>query len=726
MSRVIDTASLRRDLQPKLFWPLRAAILFAFGVGIYFIGFEIPGFGPGPRSWLVAAIAAAFLSRPLGRCADDGRNGPDILFRMVLSAAWVWVFAFGGRILFTWFPPWDATVGVILGLVGGFSTLRYVRSVELPNRFVHRRGRQLKTAADVDQLLEARLPNPDVPAAPASGVSNARLGSPDSGGSNGASGPTAASPKHPNHQGNGHATNGHTPVNGAGPSVQSTRSVPAGESVSEPQTLNWAGKRMPWLSATGNFAVIGAAGSGKTLMHYELLRSVVPHLRPGSDRRVLFFDIKAEVRSQIEAMNPSCPVITMNPFDARAVAWDIGADLTDFDHLDDYVRPFVPQNPAAHDRFFADSARRILQAVFGMLIQRGPRWTLRHVVLMAQNADVLRVLITQDKTWGKIAGDRFQPEVTWQAVKQELDNALGSMRTVAKLWDRCGDRKMSLRKWMREESSIVLLGAPPNQAETTSAINRVMFELMADEARSRPASNGRDHFWFFIDELAEAGKINGLAGLLGTGRSKGVRAVVGFQTLASMHQAYGVEQTDAILGNFANTSMIRVECPKTADWCRQKVGRYDGYEYMQSGMAIPGHEYPQRPHTTLNESLTERDTVLASEFMDLPAAFGGVVHGFHIIQPFEDKIVFKGSVKYAITPARRENDFQPWQAASAEALRPWDDKDTADTQIDLPAAAAEAERLKAQAGASFMSPTPAPSVVDDLKEIIAATRRKRS
>ena len=79
-------------------------------------------------------------------------------------------------------------------------------------------------------------------------------------------------------------------------------------------------------------------------MHYELLRSVVPHVRPGSDRRVLFFDIKAEVRSQIEAMNPPCPVVTMNPFDSRAVAWDIGADLTTFDQLADYVRPDLPDS----------------------------------------------------------------------------------------------------------------------------------------------------------------------------------------------------------------------------------------------------------------------------------------------------------------------------------------------------------------------------------------------
>jgi hypothetical protein len=482
---------------------------------------------------------------------------------------------------------------------------------------------------------------------------------------------------------------------------------------------------MPWQSATGNFAVIGAAGSGKTLMHYELLRSVVPHIRPGSDRRVLFFDIKAELRSQIEAMNPPCPVVTMNPFDSRAVAWDIAADLTSFDQLADYVRPFVPSRNRA-EPFFPDSARKILEAVFGMLIQRSQRWTLRHVVLMAENGDILQKLIENDPVWSKIVGDRFRPEITWQSVKQELDNAVASLRTIARLWDRCGNRKMSLRKWMKEESSIVLFGAPPDQEETTQAINRVMFELVATEARSRPASNGRDHFWFFIDELAQAGKISGLSGLVGTGRSKGVRAVVGFQDMASMHLSYGVEQTDAILGNFANTSMLRVECPKTADWCRQKMGRYDGFEYMRSGMPVPGYEYEHRPSTTFNESLQERDVALASEFGDLAAAFGGEVHGFHIIQPFREKLAFKGVVTYPLVPAKPEVDFRPWAASSEQALRPWDDQDTQETGIDLPAVAAAVAKAQQQAG-SNQGPTadPEPSAIDDLDQIIALTRKKR-
>ena len=91
----------------------------------------------------------------------------------------------------------------------------------------------------------------------------------------------------------------------------------------------WACTLLPIDMATRNMLVIGTVGSGKTLTINMFMRSVLPLLVPGSQRRAIVFDPKQEVYPIIRGIGPFCPIYILNPMDQRCTAWDMARDITD-------------------------------------------------------------------------------------------------------------------------------------------------------------------------------------------------------------------------------------------------------------------------------------------------------------------------------------------------------------------------------------------------------------
>ena len=86
--------------------------------------------------------------------------------------------------------------------------------------------------------------------------------------------------------------------------------------------------RVPSECAYSHLALVGATGSGKTLLQRLLMQSVLPRVGEGFGHRALIYDAKQDVLSVLAGMKLSCPIRTLNPLDARAVAWDMAADIT--------------------------------------------------------------------------------------------------------------------------------------------------------------------------------------------------------------------------------------------------------------------------------------------------------------------------------------------------------------------------------------------------------------
>jgi hypothetical protein len=436
----------------------------------------------------------------------------------------------------------------------------------------------------------------------------------------------------------------------------------APRAASEPP-LRWAGLKLPASVSEGHFAVVGAIGSGKTLMHRELMASVLPHVTPGSDRRAILYDVKGDAPSALRQMGvPTSRIITLNPFDERSFAWDIAADVDTVQRAAQLARALVPEQPQEREPFFTNAARDVLREVLTLLIRSAPgKWTLRDLIHVTASPARLRALLSATENGREFIDQYRQPPTTFRNFVQHLGTALRPLQMAAALWDHA-ERRISFREWKDGVESILLFDARAEHRASLVPANRLMFDFLSPTLISGPESPGRARYWVFLDELQDASRLDGLIPLLNLGRSKGVRCVLGFQDLEGLHLAYGQHEGDKLAALAANVSLLRLTSTRTADWGNRRVGDAERWEYT--------HSWSDK--TSISEHLQRRDVVMPSELLNLPYPSAGTVHGFHLIKGVAG--VIERAATLPLYEPDPSEDFRP-RPTSGQHLREWSDAD---------------------------------------------------
>jgi len=116
-------------------------------------------------------------------------------------------------------------------------------------------------------------------------------------------------------------------------------------------------------------------------------------------------------------------------------------------------------------------------------------------------------------------------------------------------------------------------------------INRCISKRVCDLVLNQPDSNTR-RTWFVLDEVSEAGKLDGLVSIMKRGRSKGAAAVLAFQSVSGLRNPtlYGPYLADEILGQVGNRFFGRIECVATAEWASSLFAdqEREGMTYTES------------------------------------------------------------------------------------------------------------------------------------------------
>jgi len=108
-------------------------------------------------------------------------------------------------------------------------------------------------------------------------------------------------------------------------------------------------------------------------------------------------------------------------------------------------------------------------------------------------------------------------------------SALSAFQPIADLWERA-DRKVSLKQWVSNGESPLILARNYRSDEGVAAINRILLHQIASSVLAEPESATGSRFWFLFDDLNGAGRLNSLLPLLNA-RSKGVRCALVLPTL---------------------------------------------------------------------------------------------------------------------------------------------------------------------------------------------------
>ena len=342
-------------------------------------------------------------------------------------------------------------------------------------------------------------------------------------------------------------------------------------------TIFWGGLHLPASCGSQHFCIIGAPGSGKSISLQLLMKSVLPGIKPGSNRRALIYDAKRDIYATLVAMGiPKSSMSILNPFDRRSVAWNMAADITDPATAIEIGTLLVPEKDELQP-FFPEAARSLISGTMEAFLSLAPgEWTLRDVVLALRFPRRYRKILKFCSETRHLVETYLDESEMQRSVSATIANTMRRLALVAAAWERTAE-SISLSQWVRSEH-ILLLGRNPKLNSTIQQLNAAILHrltqliLSEDEATTKTP---RPQTWIFIDELRQAGKFTNLPGFMVECRSKGGCVVLGFQDFPGLMEVYGEKLAREVVGGASNKAFLWIEESETAKFASEHMGTFD-------------------------------------------------------------------------------------------------------------------------------------------------------
>ncbi len=394
------------------------------------------------------------------------------------------------------------------------------------------------------------------------------------------------------------------------------------------RTICWGFLNVPASEATSHFAIVGATGSGKTMSLRMLMQSVLPQIGHGNDVRALVYDAKSDMLPILKNICPQTRVVTLNPFDARSVAWDMAKDVTSPASCQQLAAALISNlGKPKSQPYFEDTARHFLTGILTVFNKRAKGvWTFRDLMVAKSRPEYVKAILgCEPETRGQL--EHFSREDTVKDVFSTFQTSMAQYEFVAAAWDHAKE-KVSLVDWLNDEL-IILLGNNSIAAEATNEINRVIFRRMTELLLGQEETESRQT-WVFLDEIREAGNLDLLGKLLNTGRSKGCCVVLGFQDIEGMREVYGNKVANELVGQCNHKAILKLNSPETAEWASKLFGDREVVENRRSSNQSNSSVF--QGSTTESTGRVRKQLVTPGELISLPKAHPNVgLRGYYSI-----------------------------------------------------------------------------------------------
>ncbi|QDV43913.1 Coupling protein TraD [Stieleria neptunia] len=442
--------------------------------------------------------------------------------------------------------------------------------------------------------------------------------------------------------------------------------------------LRWGNEYLPESAATSHFLAVGTTGAGKSLVQKRLMRGPLKRIAPGTDSRAIIFDAKNDVAAFLRHQHVSCPVYTLNPFDASseypiAVAWDIAADITSPARALNLATSLIPGEKGGSNQYFTDAARQVVAGVIESFIKHsGSRWTFSDLVYGCLSEERIKELLSRDESGRDVLSGFLGDEKTGYQVATTVFSRMSYFKPVAALWQNA-EQKLSIRRWLHSES-VLLLGANATTKTSLDAINEQVFRVFVEEVDVQSNSKTR-RTWVWMDEARLSGSIVSKSDLLPflavKGRSRGVCLVVAFQDIEGLREAAGERVANELVAQLSNKALLRAESDGTATWSSKQIGQAEVLEHHTSDSS----GFRQ----SVSAQRVVRDAVLPSEFFNIPpSSRENGVTGYFLSPHFgAQKVTIPGhNIDPVVVPEHVEQLYAiTLQPESAQWLANWSPND---------------------------------------------------
>ena len=393
--------------------------------------------------------------------------------------------------------------------------------------------------------------------------------------------------------------------------------------------------------------IVGGAGSGKTTILWPLIQQA-----QARGDQMLIFDSKGDFTQKLPA-----PFALLSPTDARGGRWRVGHDIRTRLDAQALAETLIKDNEK--DPMWSQGSRALLVGLVSDLQARhGTRWGMAHLAHAAAAAlgdfATLKAIIGREDplSLSLLGGDEAEgPNRTTMGFLVQLAAALTQVINLGVAsYDLRDNAEWSVRSWLAgRQPPVVVLGFRDSARSLSQAFASSLIEQTVRQVSDMPdAAPDQRRIWLIIDEAPRVGKVPSITDALATARSKGLRVVLGIQSLAQVREVYTRDTATTWAGQTATKIICQTTAPDDQEWCAKLLGDREVDRFQHQVATQTGRDGGQH-----NQSWQRvREPVL------MPAAFG------------RDLKVLKGQGPRALLMAGGEAALLQWPFPALQTHRP--------------------------------------------------------
>lgn len=316
--------------------------------------------------------------------------------------------------------------------------------------------------------------------------------------------------------------------------------------------------------------ILGGPGSGKTTTIWPMLNDIIAR-----GDRALVLDFKGDFTAGL----PS-PVTLLSPADSRSSRWGLGQDIqTRLDAMA-LAETLIPLG--AGEPIWAQGARGLLVCLLAHLqTTKQEKWGFQELAELAAQVLVNYKLLVSIVIREHPPAKAFLMGADSKTTASFLGQLSGALTHVIELG--VGDYALpkkrgrwSVRRWLSDDKmpKVAIVGWQPSSKELSQAFAASLIEQLVRQAGDFSDCEPHERrIWLVLDEVAQLGKVPSISDALVTLRSKGVRVVLGLQSVAQNEQSYD-RHTLSIWSGATDTKILcRLKSKQDQQFASELVGK---------------------------------------------------------------------------------------------------------------------------------------------------------
>jgi hypothetical protein len=329
--------------------------------------------------------------------------------------------------------------------------------------------------------------------------------------------------------------------------------------------------------------LLGGSGSGKTSILWPIINQVIAR-----GDKALIFSFKGDFQEK-----STFDFSLLAPWDARSTKWRLGYDVQTRLQAESLANTLVPL--PKEDKIWAQGAQGLLTAIIADLqTTKGTRWgyaNLAYAVAKAlSNYNELVEIVMRESPIAKAFLMGQDSKTTASFLAQIASGLSGVINIGVGEYENKSTEEWSVKAWLEGKTpSASIIGFKPSAEQLSQSWSASIIEQVVAQVLDMPDCKPSERrIWLFLDEAPQAGKIPSITAALEAARSKGVRVVLGMQSISQIETKYEKATSTIWAGQTGMKIIANLAAPADQKWASDLLGEREIERYQKQTSSSMG------------------------------------------------------------------------------------------------------------------------------------------